>query len=179
MPLLQIIYAPNEIFQKIAQPIKEVDAEIKQIVDSMYHTMEVEKAVGIGANMVGILKRIVVIDLRENNVSKPFCLINPEITWSSDQNQTIEEASLCFPGIAAPITRPDAIKVKYLDYDGTAQETTFEGFPATVVQHEMDYLDGKVFLDYLSKMKRDMLIKKMQKHLKNHQPHVHGAGCHH
>ncbi len=179
MTLLQIIYAPNEIFQKTAQPVKEVNADIRQIVDDMFHTMEVEKAVGIGANMVGILKRIVVIDLRENNISKPFCLINPEITWSSDENQTIEEASLCFPGIAAPITRPNVIKVKYLDYNGNAQESAFEGFPATVIQHEIDYLDGKVFLDHLSKMKRDILIKKMQKFMKNHRPHVHGAGCHH
>ncbi|MEI6188198.1 MAG: peptide deformylase [Alphaproteobacteria bacterium] len=179
MTLLQIVYAPNAIFQQIAQPVKEVDHNVRQLVDNMFHTMAFEKAVGMGANMVGILQRIVVIDLRENNVSKPFCLINPEITWRSDQNQTFEEAFLCFPSIAAPISRPNAIKVKYLDYDGKTQESSFEGFPATVIQHEMDYLDGKVFLDYLSKMKRDMLIKKMQKYIKSHQPHVHGAGCNH
>lgn len=179
MSVLQIIYAPNKVFQSKAEPVKEVDDNIRQLVDNMYHTMEFEKAVGIGANMVGILQRIVVIDLRENNISKPFCLINPEIIWSSDQNQTFEEASLCFPGIVAPVVRPNAIKVKYLDYDGKTQESIFEGFPATVVQHELDYLNGKVFLDHLSKMKRNILLKKMQKYMNSHKPHIHSAECRH
>jgi peptide deformylase len=177
--LLQIVFAPNTIFKQIAQPVKEVTAEIRQIVDDMFHTLEHEKAVGIGANMVGILKRIAVVNLHPNGKSDPHCFINPEIIWHSEETQIFTEASLCFPGISAEITRSKAIKIKYLDYHGKEKQLEAEGFFATVIQHEIDYLNGKVFLDYLSKMKRDNLLKKMQKFIKQHPPHVHGEHCHH
>lgn len=179
MPVLQIIYAPNPIFRKTAQAVTAVDQQVKQNIDNMLATLEFEKAVGIGANMVGLLQRLVVIDLKENGVSKPLCLINPKIVWRSESMQTFEEASLCFPGISAEITRPDSVHIQYLNREGIKQELEAKGFLATVVQHEMDYLDGKIFLDHLSKMKRDLLLAKMTKYIKAHPPHIHGQHCHH
>ena len=163
MAILPLTYAPNDIFQKIAAPIAIVDDSVRALVDGMLETMYHEKAIGMGANMVGILQRIVVIDLQENDIRKPYVFINPEIVWHSGETQIFEEASICFLGISAKIERPKAIKVEYLDYDGKPQILEAEGWFATVIQHEVDYLNGKVFLDYLSKIKRDMLMKKMMK----------------
>lgn len=179
MKHLQLVYAPNPIFRQKALPVDKVDDEIRSLVDKMLATVYVEGAVGLGSNMVGVLKRIVVIDLQEGGARNPRIFINPEITWYSEEMQTFKEASLCFLGIDADVTRPKAIKMNYLDYDGKPQEIEAEGFLATVIQHEVDYLGGKIFLDYLSKLKRDTLMKKMEKHIKMHPPHIHGAGCRH
>jgi peptide deformylase len=145
----------------------------------MFETLRIEHGIGLGANMVGVLKRIIVVKMQQETGLVSYAMVNPEILESSKETQTIEEASLSFPGIAANITRPKSITVRYLDYDGNPQTLAADGFLATVIQHEMDYLDGKVFLDYLSKMKRDMLLKKMEKHIKMHPPHVHTASCSH
>jgi peptide deformylase len=179
MSILPLIYAPHPIFKMKAEPVEDINDDIRKIVTDMFSTMYIENAVGLGANMVGILKRIAVVDLQENNIKSPLTFINPIITWRSDNMQTYKEASLCFPGISAEINRPSAIKINYFDYDGKAQELKAEGFLSTVIQHEVDYLDGKVFLDYLSKMKRDILIRKVEKHIKKHPPHVHGKHCNH
>src|SRR5690606_26859668 len=114
---------------------------VRRLVDDMFETLAFEKAVGMGATMVGVLQRVAVVDLHEDGVSRPWAFINPEIVWRSDAMQEHEEASLCFPGISAKITRPRAIKMHYLDYDGARQELEAEGFFATVIQHEVDYLD--------------------------------------
>lgn len=176
---LQLIYAPNPIFKQKAEPIVEVDDELRSLLDAMLKTLYIEQGIGIGANMVGILKRVAIVDIQENQTRNPLFFINPTITWKSDTTQTFKEASLSFPGIGAEITRPDAIEVNYLDYNGTPQTLKAEGFLATVMQHEIDYLDGTVFLDHLSKVKRDMLLKKMHKHMKQHPPHMHSSGCSH
>lgn len=176
---MQIIIAPNEIFRKKSQEVKEVNKEIQDIIDNMLKVLSKEKAVGLGANMVGVFKRIVIIDLHENNISFPIVMVNPIITFKSEEVQTIEEGSLCFPGISAMITRPKQIKVKYVDYDNNPQEMEAEGFLATVIQHEVDYLDGKIYLDYLSKMKRDILMSKMKKFIQMHPPHIHNEHCNH
>jgi peptide deformylase len=160
---LPLVFAPNKIFKQIAQPVEVVNDDIRKLVDQMFNTMYREKAVGLGANMVGILKRIVVVDLKEENILKPYTFINPEITWSSEETQIFTEASVCFLGIKAEITRPKSIKLTYLDYEGNSKELEASGFFSTVIQHEIDYLNGKVFLDYLSKLKRDTLLKKMEK----------------
>ncbi|MGV2433408.1 MAG UNVERIFIED_CONTAM: peptide deformylase [Rickettsiaceae bacterium] len=174
-----LVYGLDPIFKQHAQRIEKVDAEIQNIADRMLKTMYFEGAVGLGANMVGVLKSIAVVDLRENGEKKPYVFINPRITHHSKDTQKILEASLSFPGIDAEIERPKSIKVEYLDYDGKEQSLDAEGFFATVIQHEVDYLNGKTFLDYLSKLKRDTLIKKMEKHMKLNPPHIHGAHCHH
>jgi peptide deformylase len=179
MSYIPLVYAPNDIFRKKAQNVELVDDSIRSLVDSMFATLYLARGVGLAGNMVGVLKRVAVVDLQENSVRKPLVFINPEITWRSGQKQSFNEGSLSFPGIEAVITRPDAIKIKFLDYEGNAQQMGAEGFLATVIQHEVDYLDGKVFLDYLSKMKSDMLIKKMQKYIRMYPPHIHSEHCHH
>ena len=179
MAILPLIYAPNPIFKMKAEPVADINDDIQKLVDDMLYTMYTEGAVGLGANMVGVLKRIAVVDLQDNNTKSPLTLINPKITWHSDDTQTYKEASLCFPGISAEISRPSTIKINYFDYDGKAQELKAEGFLSAVIQHEVDYLDGKTFLDYLSKMKRDILIRKVEKHIKKYPPHIHGEHCNH
>ncbi|MDG1287870.1 MAG: peptide deformylase [Rickettsiales bacterium] len=179
MALLSLIYAPDPIFKQTAERVDAVTDETRRIIDDMFETVEHEKAVGIGANMVGVLKRLAVVDLQEGGISKPYAFINPEIFWYSDEQQEHEEASICFLGIAAKVKRPATIKLRYLDYEGQSQALEATGFFASVIQHEVDYLDGITFLDHLSKLKRDMLLKKMKKHLKHHPPHVHGTNCNH
>lgn len=179
MQLLSLVYAPDPIFKKKCAPVAVVDDSIRALADAMLATLAHEKGLGLGAPMVGVLKRIAVVDMREGDVPTPYVFINPEIIHTSEETQTFEEASLCFVGISAPITRPKSITLRYLDRDGTSQELTAEGFFAQVIQHELDYLDGKVFLDHLSPMKRDMLLRKMQKALKFNPPHIHNEHCDH
>lgn len=166
MAVMQLILGPDPILKEKAKPVTEFNETLQSLVADMFETLYERKALGMGANMVGILKQIVVVDLQEDGKKNPLALINPQITWKSDKMATHEEASLCFPGIAAEIKRPDAVKVSYQTLDGEEQFLEADGFLATVIQHEIDYLDGKVYLDYLSKMKRDRLIKKMQKQIK-------------
>lgn len=119
------------------------------------------------------------MDLQENGISRPYKCINPEIIWSSKEQHTFTEGSVCFPGIEAKVTRPSSVKLRYLDYDGNEQELEASGFFASVIQHEVDYLNGKVYLDYLSKLKRDTLLKKMQKYMASDHHHVHSVYCKH
>ncbi|MCE3232713.1 MAG: def1 [Rickettsiaceae bacterium] len=175
MTILPLIIAPNPIFKQKAKDVEAVDDSVRKLMDDMMETLAAEHAVGMGANMVGILKRIVVISLEEDGQTKKLFMVNPEVVGSSAEKQTFMEASICFPGISADITRPKNIKLKYLDYDGKPQELEAEGFLSTCIQHEIDYLDGKVFLDYLSPLKRDTLLRKMAKFKKNQ--HVHGEAC--
>lgn len=179
MPKLQLIYAPNKIFKQKALEVLEVDDEIRVIIDQMFEVMKIEKAVGLGANMVGLLKRIVVVDLNENKISNPLPFVNPKIISKSKSVQEFEEASLSYPGISAKVKRHSVIELEYLDYEGKKQKGKYEGFMATVLQHEIDYLDGVVYLDYLSKMKRELLLKKMQKYISSHPPHIHDKNCKH
>ncbi len=179
MKILPLVYALHPILRQKATIVEKVDEDIISIVDNMVATMYFEGAIGIGANMVGILKRIAVVDLQEEGKKAPYILINPQITWCSDELQTIEESSLCFPGISAKIARPRSITIRYIDRENISQELTAEGLLATVIQHEVDCLDGKIYLDYLSKLKRDMLISKMNKYLKMHPPHIHSENCKH
>lgn len=179
MTLLQITYAPHAIFRQKAKPVSIVDDEIRKIAQDMVETMYAEGAVGLGANMVGVDKQIIVVDLREGGLKKPYIMINPLITEYSVETDDYEESSESFPGISAVITRPSKIKVKYLDLDNNEHALEAEFPLARVIQHEVDYLHGIVYLDKLSKLKQDMLIKKMIKHIKIYPPHVHGAHCKH
>jgi peptide deformylase len=179
MPVLQLIYAPNPIFKQKSAPVTTITDATRSLIDDLHATLNFEEGVGMAAPMVGVLERIIVVNIHPDGVSTPLSFINPEIIWTSDDTQTVEEASLCFRGISAPITRSRAIKMTYQDVNGITHNFEAEDFLATVIQHEIDYLDGIVFLDHLSRMKRDMLIKKMNKIIKLNPPHIHGAGCHH
>jgi len=179
MAVRQLIYATDPIFKQISAPVAKVTEDTRTLVTDLHDTLQFEEGVGMAAPMVGVLQRVIVANLLPDGKSEPLTFINPEVTWESEETQKIDEASLCFPGIGAPITRPRAIKLSYLDEDGKPQTFEAEDFLSSVIQHEIDYLDGKTYLDYLSKMKRDMLLKKMQKILKHNPPHVHGAHCNH
>lgn len=182
MPALDLVIAPNPIFKKHADSV-DIKAEgyaLKPLIADLFETLYDNKGLGLAATMVGVLKRIVVIDLMEDGKKCPKAYINPEIVWSSDEMQDHVEASLCYPGIEATITRPREIKIRYLDEEGVEQLEEAEDFRATVLQHEIDYLNGKVFLDYIKPVKRQMLIKKMQKYKKMlTKGHIHGPGCGH
>lgn len=179
MQKLQLVYAPNAIFRKKALPVEAVNDRVRALIDQMFEVLQIENGIGLGANMVGLLERIVVINMWERDKLLTYSMVNPEIIESSKETRVFEEASLSFPGISAKIARPKQIKVKYLDYHGNQQILEAVNFLSTVVQHEIDYLDGKIFLDYLSKIKRDMLINKMKKYMKNHPPHIHTPFCSH
>ncbi|WP_025897967.1 peptide deformylase [Sneathiella glossodoripedis] len=165
MPILNLplVIAPDPIFRKKAEVVDKVDDEIRGHIHDMFETLYAANGLGLGANMVGLLKQIIVIDLKENGVSQPLAMVNPEILQSSDSMQVYNEASLSFPGISADIKRPDQITVRYLDEPGDEQTLKADGFLATVIQHEMDYLQGRTFLDHLSRTKRDTLMRKYLK----------------
>lgn len=177
MPILELVIAPNKIFKQKSEVIIEITDEIKQIVANMLETMHLHDAYGMGANMVGILKRIVVIGMLPNGDIADLALINPTITHQSDETQIFEEGSICFPGIAAAIERPKYIKVEYLDLEGNKQIIEADNIVSAVLQHEIDILDGITFLDHLSQLKRARLLEKMAK-TKQHI-HIHGPGCKH
>lgn len=179
MPSLPLIIAPDAIFSKKSLPVAEVNDEVRQLMDDLLTTIHQEHGVGIAATMVGKLVRVVVIDLQENGQSNPLYMANPEIIQRSEEQQTFTEGSLCFLGINAEVTRSSTITVRYLDYHGEQKELHAEGFLATCIQHEIDYLEGITFLHYVSPLKRDILIRRMIKYKKSYRPHVHGAGCNH
>lgn len=166
MSRLELVIAPHPIFRQSARRVETVDDETRADVTAMFDTLYREKGVGIGANMVGLLKRIIVIDLQQDGKKTPVAMINPVVTQTSQETQTFEEASLSFPGISAKITRPAEIAVTYLDTQGETQSLDASGFLATVIQHEIDYLDGRTYLDHLSSVKRKMLLKKMEKQMR-------------
>lgn len=173
--MLSLIYGPHPIFQQKSDPITVFDQSLKNLVEQLFALLHQEQGIGLAAPMAGKSKQVIVINLE----NKRIALINPTITYSSSATKTTEEASLSFPGISALVTRPESITVNYSDIDGNAQTLDASGTLAIVIQHEMDYLEGKTFLHYISKMKRDLLIKKTQKFQKMYPPHVHGEHCNH
>lgn len=179
MAKLPLILAPHPIFKQKAEAVGAVDSEVQKLMDDMLETMYSEHGIGIAGNMVGVLKRVVVIDLFNNRKHDPIFMANPEIIASSEELQVVEEASLCFPGIFSKISRPKKITVTYVDYHNQPATMEAEGLLSSCIQHEIDYLNGITFLDHLSPMKRDVLLRKMKKHGKKFIPHVHSAACNH
>jgi len=174
MAILNILYGPSPLFKEKAAPLGQIGAEEQQLASDMLETLYDYRGIGLAAPMVGISKRVIVVDLQQEGVRMPFIMFNPEITWRSKDETINEEASLSFPGISAEIKRPKSIKLTYQDKQGTQKELEASDWFATVIQHEMDYLEGRIYLDHLSKMKRDRLLKKMQKTVKQHQ---HQSSC--
>ncbi len=158
---LSLVIAPDPVFRQVAEPVAAVDDETRAQVAAMFETLYREQGLGLGANMVGLLRRIIVVDLQEDGKKSPLAMINPVVTQASKETHVFEEASLSFPGIAAKIRRPASIEVTCLDTDGQSRTHEATGLLSTVIQHEMDYLDGRIYLDHLSVTKRNMLLKKM------------------
>ena len=167
MPLKNIVIEPDPILRKISQPIETVNNETKKLLDDMLETMYAAPGIGLAAVQVGILKRIIVIDIsKEKEKKNPFFLINPEIIFKSEKTSSYEEGCLSLPGHFAEIERPSECRVTYIDYNGKKRELKANGILSTCIQHEVDHLNGVLFIDYLSKLKKDMIIKKLKKQKK-------------
>tara|TARA_B100001093_G_scaffold380806_1_gene366290 strand:- start:57 stop:605 length:549 start_codon:yes stop_codon:yes gene_type:complete len=162
MNKLEVLHFPDKRLRKIAVPVKKVDNEIKNIIEQMFLTMYEEKGIGLAATQVNIHKRIIVIDVSENKDKKIF-LINPEIISLSDDIDTMEEGCLSVPGFYETVSRPKTVKVSSLDYDGKQIEIKANGLLSTCIQHEIDHLNGKLFVDHISSLKRSRIEKKITK----------------
>ncbi|GLR82295.1 peptide deformylase [Azospirillum oryzae] len=164
MARLPILVAPHPILKRKAQPVAEVDARVVKLMDDMVETMYDANGIGLAAPQVGVLDRVIVVDVHEKGEpANPMRLANPEIVWSSDEKSVCEEGCLSVPEQYAEVTRPQRIRVRYLDEKNQQQEIEADGMLATCIQHEIDHLDGVLFVDYLSMLKRNILLKKVQK----------------
>ncbi len=161
MALLEILRYPDSRLRNRAKPVDTIDAETRQLVDDMFETMYKASGIGLAATQVNSTKRLLVLDLSENH-DDPLCLINPEIL-SREGEAKEEEGCLSVPGIYEPVKRATHIRVKALDRDGNPIELELEGLPAVCVQHEIDHLDGKLFIDHLSRLKSTRIRKKLEK----------------
>ena len=160
----KIIIEPDPILRKKSQRLETVDDELRKLMDDMLETMYDAPGIGLAAVQIGILKRVVVIDIsKADEKKKPIFLINPSITYKSKNTSVHEEGCLSLPGHFAEVERPAECHLNYIDYNGKKQKLQTDGLLATCVQHEIDHLNGILFIDYLSKLKRDMIIKKLKK----------------
>ena len=163
----KIVIEPDPILRKKSDDLKQVDNDLRKLLDDMLETMYAAPGIGLAAVQLGILKRLIVIDVSKDKDKKnPLFLINPEIIFKSDETSVFEEGCLSLPGYFAEIERPAQCQIKYIDYYGKKKELNASGLLATCIQHEIDHLNGILFIDYLSKLKKDMIIKKLVKHKK-------------
>ena len=164
MALRDIIIIPDKRLRSVSKPVAGIDDEIRTLVADMFETMYKAPGIGLAAIQVAVPARVVVMDLskRDEN-AEPRVFINPEIIWKSEEISTYEEGCLSIPDIHEDVDRPARVKVKYLDLDGKSQEADAEGLFATCIQHEVDHLNGVLFIDHISKLKRDRIIKKFGK----------------
>ena len=167
MTVKKILTEPNKILRKRSAEVKKVDKNIKKLMDDMLETMYEANGIGLAAIQVGVSKRIIIVDIsKDEEVKSPMYFINPKIIWNSKNNSTYEEGCLSVPGEFAEIERPDACHIQYLDYNGNKKKLKAEGLIATCIQHEIDHLEGILFIDYLSKLKKSMIVKKLGKQQK-------------
>ena len=159
-----IIIEPDPLLRKKSNKLEKVDDEIRKLLDDMLETMYAAPGIGLAAVQIGILKRLIVIDISKENEKNPLFLINPKVNFKSTKTSVYEEGCLSLPGYFAEIERPAECNISYLDYNGK-KDLEASGLLATCIQHEIDHLDGILFIDYLSKLK-DMIIKKLIKHKK-------------
>ena len=170
MTTRKILIEPDPILRKKCSPLEKVDDQTRKLMKDMLETMYKAPGIGLAAIQIGILKRIVVIDISKDEEKKsPLFLINPEITFRSKKTSVYEEGCLSLPGQFAEIERPAECHLKYLDFDGKTKELKADGLLSTCIQHEVDHLNGILFIDYLSKLKKNMIIKKLLKQKKTSQ----------
>lgn len=169
MTVLTILEVPNPGLRAVAAPVAAIDDAIRTTLADMFETMYAARGIGLAATQVGIEKRLVVIDLQEpeeeggDPVRKPVAFVNPELLWVSDEMATYNEGCLSIPEQYAEVARPARCRVKWLDGDGKAHEQEMDGLMATCIQHEIDHLNGVLFTDHISRLKRDMIMKKLAK----------------
>jgi peptide deformylase len=164
MAVREIITLPDKRLRLKSEPVKRVDSGIRKLVDDLFETMYDAPGIGLAAIQIGIPKRVVTMDLsRKEDNHEPQVFINPEITWKSEETSKYEEGCLSIPEYYEEVDRPARVKVKYLDLDGKAHEIEASGLLATCLQHEVDHTNGVLFIDHISKLKRDRVIKKFAK----------------
>ena len=167
MSLREILIEPNEILRQKSLFVEKVDADLQKLMNDMLETMYAAPGIGLAAIQIGVPKRIIVLDIAKKDEPKnPIFFINPEIIEKSKKNSTYEEGCLSVPGQFAEIDRPEKCHIRYLDYHGEPKEIKAVGMLATCIQHEMDHLEGILFIDYLSKLKKSMIVKKLSKQKK-------------
>ena len=163
----KILIEPDPILRKKCEPLEKVDKSVINLMKDMLQTMYAAPGIGLAAIQIGILKRLIVIDISKDEKKKdPLFLINPEIIKKSDETSIYEEGCLSLPGQFAEIERPAECSLRYVDLNGQQKELKAKGLLSTCIQHEIDHLNGILFIDYLSKLKKDMIIKKLVKHKK-------------
>ncbi|AIB10748.1 peptide deformylase [Azospirillum argentinense] len=164
MAVLDILVAPHPVLKQKAKPVDKVDARIAKLMDDMVETMYAAKGIGLAAPQIGILERVIVVDVHDKDEKpNPIRLANPEIVWKSDETSVCEEGCLSVPDQYAEVTRPSSVRVRYLDESNETREIEADGILATCIQHEIDHLNGVLFVDYLSMLKRNMILRKVQK----------------
>ena len=164
----KIVIEPDPILRKKSKTLETVDDELRKLLDDMLETMYAAPGIGLAAVQVGVLKRLIVIDISKDKEKKnPLFLINPEIISRSKKTSIYEEGCLSLPGHYAEIERPAECQIKFVDYNGKEKELKADGLLSTCIQHEVDHLNGVLFIDYLSKLKRSMIIKKLSKQKTN------------
>ncbi len=165
MALRNILIHPDPRLKKVTAPVAEITNDIRRLADDMLETMYDAPGIGLAAPQVAVMSRMIVMDCEkdEDATPRPMVLINPEIVWASEDRNVYEEGCLSIPEQYAEVERPSEVEVAWLSLDGKSQRERFDGLWATCVQHEIDHLDGKLFIDYLKPLKRQMITRKMQK----------------
>ncbi len=164
MALRDILILPDKRLRKVSEPVKKIDAGIRKLIEDMLETMYDAPGIGLAAIQVGTAKRVVTMDLAKKEEPKnPLVFVNPEVVWTSQEKATYEEGCLSIPEYYGDVERPAQVKVKFLDLEGTPREIEANGLLATCLQHEIDHLNGILFIDHLSKLKRDRVVKKFTK----------------
>ena len=171
MAVRDIITLPDKRLRLKSEPVKAIDKDIRALIDDMFETMYAAPGIGLAAIQIAVPKRVVTMDLaKKDEPAQPQVFINPEVVWSSDDKATYEEGCLSIPEYYEEVERPQSVRVKYLDRDGKAQEIEASGLLATCLQHEIDHINGVLFIDHISKLKRDMVLKKFKKAAKRGEP---------
>ena len=167
MALIPIILIPDPVLRKVASPVAEITDGTRQLLDDMAETMYDAPGIGLAAPQVNISERIIVMDCGRDEEPELYKMINPEIIASSQERSVLEEGCLSIPNQTADVERPAHVDVRYLDVDGNEQMLHCEGLLAACVQHEIDHLDGMLFIDHISRLKRDMIVRKALKDLRH------------
>jgi len=164
MALRDIVILPDKRLRLVSEPVGKITAEIKKLAEDMLETMYEAPGIGLAAIQIAVPKRLVVLDVsKDENTKEPHVFINPEVVWRSEEMSTYEEGCLSIPDIHEDVVRPARVRFKYLDLDGKSHEVEAENLFATCIQHEIDHLNGVLFIDHISKLKRDRIVKKFAK----------------
>ena len=167
MALREILTVPDPILKKVSAPVDAVDDELRALMDDMLETMYAAPGIGLAAIQIGVPKRVIVMDIaRQDEEPEPRYFVSPEILWASEETAPYEEGCLSVPEIYDEVERPARVKLRYLNYRGETVEEDAEGLFAVCIQHEMDHLEGVLFIDYLSRLKREQAVKKVKKQAK-------------